>query len=79
MLKAKLRTWALWINISSSKVVSHTFQDELQNGNASIKIRNAKMEDSGIYTCHFSGQNFCFELEVVDPNGRLSDSPTPEI
>ncbi|KAM3621294.1 uncharacterized protein V6R79_009039 [Siganus canaliculatus] len=32
--------------------VSH-FQDELQHGNASIKIRNTKVEDSGDYSCVF--------------------------
>ncbi|XP_036955880.1 butyrophilin-like protein 1 isoform X2 [Acanthopagrus latus] len=32
--------------------VSH-FQDQLENGNASVKIRNTKMADSGIYSCDF--------------------------
>uniref|UniRef100_A0A4W6FGE4 Ig-like domain-containing protein n=1 Tax=Lates calcarifer TaxID=8187 RepID=A0A4W6FGE4_LATCA len=29
------------------------FEDELKNGNASIKIHNTKMADSGSYTCTF--------------------------
>ena len=32
--------------------VSH-FQDQLQNGNASIKITKTKMADNGTYRCHF--------------------------
>jgi len=32
--------------------VSH-FADQLKNGNASIKIRNTQISDSGIYTCDF--------------------------
>ncbi|TKS71868.1 CD276 antigen -like protein [Collichthys lucidus] len=32
--------------------VSH-FEDELEQGNASIKITRARMEDSGDYTCKF--------------------------
>ena len=37
--------------------VSH-FQDQLKNGDASIKILNTKMADSGNYSCDFPG----FEL-----------------
>ncbi|XP_027140917.1 butyrophilin subfamily 2 member A2 isoform X2 [Larimichthys crocea] len=47
--------------------VSH-FTDELKNGNASIIIRNAKIEDSGNYTCVFphleSQERFHVELVV---------------
>ncbi|XP_034566937.1 butyrophilin subfamily 2 member A2-like isoform X2 [Notolabrus celidotus] len=32
--------------------VSH-FQEELKNGNASIKITKTKLSDSGVYTCDF--------------------------
>ena len=32
--------------------VSH-FKDELKHGNASIKIRNTKVADSGDYSCDF--------------------------
>ncbi|XP_026204952.1 butyrophilin-like protein 1 isoform X2 [Anabas testudineus] len=32
------------------------FEDELKNGNASIKIKNTKMADNGSYTCIFPGQ-----------------------
>ncbi|XP_030275794.1 butyrophilin-like protein 1 isoform X2 [Sparus aurata] len=49
--------------------VSH-FQDQLQNGNASIKIRRTKVADSGNYSCDFPRlqprQTFIIEL-VVDP------------
>ncbi|XP_051251077.1 butyrophilin subfamily 2 member A2-like [Dicentrarchus labrax] len=49
--------------------VSH-FSDQLKNGNASIKIRNTKISDSGKYTCHFPrlqpSQIFYIEL-VVNP------------
>ncbi|XP_073324011.1 CD276 antigen homolog [Pagrus major] len=48
--------------------VSH-FQDQLKNGNASIKIHNTKMADSGTYSCDFPRlqprQTFNIEL-VVD-------------
>ena len=37
--------------------VSH-FQDQLKNGDASIKILNTKMADSGNFSCDFPG----FEL-----------------
>nr|XP_020515268.1 CD276 antigen-like isoform X2 [Labrus bergylta] len=48
--------------------VSH-FNDELKNGNASIKIRKTKVADSGVYTCEFPHlqppQKFTIELVVV--------------
>ncbi|XP_073324032.1 myelin-oligodendrocyte glycoprotein-like [Pagrus major] len=48
--------------------VSH-FQDQLKNGDASIKIQNTKMADSGNYSCFFPHiqprQTFNIEL-VVD-------------
>ncbi|XP_030266647.1 programmed cell death 1 ligand 1-like [Sparus aurata] len=48
--------------------VSH-FQDQLKNGNASIKINNTKMADSGNYSCIFPrlepSQTFIIELVVV--------------
>uniref|UniRef100_A0A671UJW3 B30.2/SPRY domain-containing protein n=1 Tax=Sparus aurata TaxID=8175 RepID=A0A671UJW3_SPAAU len=54
--------------------VSH-FQGQLMNGNASIKIQNAKMADSGIYSCDFPklqpGQTFSIELVLV--SGALID------
>ena len=47
--------------------VSH-FQDQLMNGNASIKIQNTKMADSGSYSCDFPhlqpSQTFYIELVV---------------
>ncbi|XP_073323647.1 butyrophilin-like protein 2 [Pagrus major] len=47
--------------------VSH-FQDQLKNGNASIKIKNTKMADSGNYSCFFPRlqprQTFNIELVV---------------
>uniref|UniRef100_A0A671UGV2 Butyrophilin subfamily 1 member A1-like n=1 Tax=Sparus aurata TaxID=8175 RepID=A0A671UGV2_SPAAU len=47
--------------------VSH-FQDQLQNGNASIKITRTKMDDSGNYSCDFPrhqpSQPFIVELLV---------------
>ncbi|XP_076602136.1 butyrophilin-like protein 1 [Chaetodon auriga] len=49
--------------------VSH-FEDELKHGNASIIIRNTKVDDSGSYTCDFPRlqprQTFHIEL-VVEP------------
>ncbi|XP_073323654.1 butyrophilin subfamily 3 member A3-like [Pagrus major] len=48
--------------------VSH-FQDQLKNGNASIKIQNTKMADSGNYSCffpHLQRQTSYIEL-VVEP------------
>ncbi|XP_030274863.1 butyrophilin subfamily 2 member A2-like [Sparus aurata] len=46
------------------------FYNQLQNGNASIKITRTKMADSGIYRCDFPhlqpSQTFYIEL-VVDP------------
>ncbi|XP_051251071.1 V-set and immunoglobulin domain-containing protein 1 isoform X2 [Dicentrarchus labrax] len=49
--------------------VSH-FKDQLKNGNASIKINNTKISDSGNYTCDFPHleprQTFYIEL-VVGP------------
>ncbi|KAM8755880.1 putative selection and upkeep of intraepithelial T-cells protein 1 homolog isoform 2-T2 [Acanthopagrus schlegelii] len=48
--------------------VSH-FQDQLKNGNASIKISNTKMADSGSYRCIFPrlqpSQTFNTELVVA--------------
>ncbi|XP_030275714.1 hemicentin-1-like isoform X1 [Sparus aurata] len=48
--------------------VSH-FQHQLQNGNASIKIRKTKMADSGIYSCIFPdlrpSQTFYIKLDVA--------------
>ncbi|KAM3593022.1 uncharacterized protein V6R79_004389 [Siganus canaliculatus] len=58
--------------------VSH-FGSDLQHGNASIKIQNTKLEDSGDYSCHRSGQTFLVKLVVGDPNGLLSDSSISEI
>ncbi|XP_073324007.1 V-set domain-containing T-cell activation inhibitor 1-like isoform X2 [Pagrus major] len=46
--------------------VSH-FQDQLKNGDASIKIRKTKMADSGNYSCDFprlQRQTFIIELVV---------------
>ncbi|KAM8757399.1 CD276 antigen homolog [Acanthopagrus schlegelii] len=44
------------------------FKDQLQNGNASIKINKTKMADSGNYSCDFPrhqpGQTFIIELVV---------------
>uniref|UniRef100_A0A671X2M4 Ig-like domain-containing protein n=1 Tax=Sparus aurata TaxID=8175 RepID=A0A671X2M4_SPAAU len=44
--------------------VSH-FQDQLMNGNASIKIQNVKMADSGIYRCIFPHHSQTFNIELV--------------
>ncbi|XP_073324597.1 myelin-oligodendrocyte glycoprotein-like [Pagrus major] len=45
--------------------VSH-FQDQLKNGNASIKIRKTKMADSGNYSCIFPRlQRQTFNIELV--------------
>ncbi|KAM3621122.1 uncharacterized protein V6R79_006302 [Siganus canaliculatus] len=44
--------------------VSH-FEDELQHGNASIKIHNTKMEDSGDYTCYFPRLDQTFRVKLV--------------
>ncbi|XP_044039397.1 hemicentin-1-like isoform X8 [Siniperca chuatsi] len=53
--------------------VSH-FQDRLQHGDASIKIRKTKLADSGNYTCDFPrlqpSQIFHIQLVVV---GELTD------
>uniref|UniRef100_A0A671UH75 Butyrophilin-like protein 1 n=1 Tax=Sparus aurata TaxID=8175 RepID=A0A671UH75_SPAAU len=46
--------------------VSH-FQDQLQNGDASIKIRKTKMADNGTYSCifpHLQSQTFYITLVV---------------
>ncbi|XP_065811515.1 CD276 antigen-like isoform X2 [Labrus bergylta] len=57
--------------------VSH-FNDELKNGNASIKIRKTKVADSGNYTCFFPrlqpSQMFHIELVV----GAILKDRTPE-
>ncbi|XP_030276808.1 butyrophilin subfamily 2 member A2-like isoform X1 [Sparus aurata] len=67
--------------------VSH-FQGQLMNGNASIKIQNAKMADSGIYSCDFPklqpGQTFSIELVVEltlkDRSGEIPGTcPEPYI
>ncbi|XP_051263170.1 uncharacterized protein LOC127367410 isoform X2 [Dicentrarchus labrax] len=57
--------------------VSH-FSDQLKNGNASIKIRDTKISDSGKYTCDFPrlqpSQTFYIELVVgasPDPYIRI--------
>ncbi|XP_073323618.1 butyrophilin-like protein 1 [Pagrus major] len=58
--------------------VSH-FQDQLMNGNASIKIQNTKMADSGNYSCDFPRlQRQIFNIELVvepilkDQSGEIS-------
>uniref|UniRef100_A0A671X1M9 CD276 antigen homolog n=1 Tax=Sparus aurata TaxID=8175 RepID=A0A671X1M9_SPAAU len=67
--------------------VSH-FQDQLMNGNASIKIQNVKMADSGIYSCIFPrlqpSQTFNIQLVVEqllrDRSGEIpAASPEPYI
>ncbi|XP_073324014.1 butyrophilin-like protein 1 isoform X2 [Pagrus major] len=67
--------------------VSH-FQDQLMNGNASIKIQNTKMADSGSYSCIFPRlqprQTFNIELVVErllkDRSGEIPGaSPEPHI
>ncbi|XP_073323608.1 butyrophilin subfamily 1 member A1-like [Pagrus major] len=64
--------------------VSH-FQDKLMNGNASIKIQNTKMADSGIYSCFFPNlQTFIIHLLVErllkDRSGETTGaSPKPRI
>ncbi|XP_030275765.1 butyrophilin subfamily 2 member A2-like [Sparus aurata] len=67
--------------------VSH-FQDQLKNGNASIKIHNTKMADSGNYRCLFPllelRQTFNIELVVgrilKDRSGETTGaSPKPHI
>ncbi|XP_018546002.2 butyrophilin subfamily 2 member A1 isoform X1 [Lates calcarifer] len=46
------------------------FEDELKNGNASIKIHNTKMADSGSYTCTFpnTAEPESHVKLVVDPD-----------
>ncbi|XP_026204948.1 butyrophilin subfamily 2 member A2-like [Anabas testudineus] len=44
------------------------FEDELKNGNASIKIKNTKMADTGSYTCTFPNQQTSNIKLVVDPD-----------
>ncbi|KAM3621651.1 uncharacterized protein V6R79_014035 [Siganus canaliculatus] len=54
--------------------VSH-FEDELKHGNASIKIRNTKVEDSGNYSCflpRFQSQPFHIELIVAAPEPHIT-------
>ncbi|XP_044039352.1 hemicentin-1-like isoform X3 [Siniperca chuatsi] len=55
--------------------VSH-FQDRLQHGDASIKIRKTKLADSGNYTCDFPrlqpSQIFHIQLVVVGAAAKLS-------
>ncbi|XP_030275749.1 roundabout homolog 1-like isoform X2 [Sparus aurata] len=42
------------------------FQDQLKNGDASIKINNTKMADNGIYSCIFPRlQSQTFDIELV--------------
>uniref|UniRef100_A0A3B4X4N1 Ig-like domain-containing protein n=1 Tax=Seriola lalandi dorsalis TaxID=1841481 RepID=A0A3B4X4N1_SERLL len=51
--------------------VSH-FPGELKNGDASIKIRNTKVADSGNYTCefqHLPNQKFLVKLLVGESLG----------
>ncbi|XP_030274897.1 butyrophilin subfamily 1 member A1-like [Sparus aurata] len=63
------------------------FEDELQNGNASIKIQNTKMADSGNYSCDFprlQSQTSIIELVVDqvlrDRTGEVSGAaPEPYI
>uniref|UniRef100_A0A8P4K7C8 Ig-like domain-containing protein n=1 Tax=Dicentrarchus labrax TaxID=13489 RepID=A0A8P4K7C8_DICLA len=63
------------------------FSDQLKNGNASIKIRNTKMTDSGNYTCDFPrlqpSQIFYIELVVEltikDRSGEITGAPKPYI
>ncbi|XP_039654145.1 butyrophilin subfamily 2 member A1-like [Perca fluviatilis] len=44
------------------------FEDELEQGNASITIRNTTRADSGEYRCSFQKhQTFCIKLDVVGP------------
>ncbi|KAM7006213.1 programmed cell death 1 ligand 1-like [Tautogolabrus adspersus] len=55
--------------------VSH-FNEELKNGNASIKITETKVSDSGVYACIFPrlSQEFTIELVVAaspKPNTRI--------
>ncbi|XP_073324010.1 butyrophilin-like protein 8 [Pagrus major] len=66
--------------------VSH-FQDQLKNGNASIKIQNTKMADSGNYSCIFPRlqprQTFIIELVVErllkDRSGEIPGASKPVI
>ncbi|KAL3978879.1 hypothetical protein ACER0C_019941 [Sarotherodon galilaeus] len=44
--------------------VSH-FRDDLKNGNASIKIKNAQLEDGGNYTCSFPSKGKTFRIGLV--------------
>uniref|UniRef100_A0A3P9D331 Butyrophilin subfamily 3 member A2-like n=1 Tax=Maylandia zebra TaxID=106582 RepID=A0A3P9D331_9CICH len=44
--------------------VSH-FRDDLENGNASIRIKNAQLEDGGNYTCDFPSRRKTFRIELV--------------
>ncbi|KAL3978812.1 hypothetical protein ACER0C_019874 [Sarotherodon galilaeus] len=44
--------------------VSH-FPDDLQHGNASIKINNVQLKDGGIYTCNFPTRGKTFRIELV--------------
>ncbi|XP_036955883.1 uncharacterized protein LOC119020572 isoform X1 [Acanthopagrus latus] len=63
--------------------VSH-FQDQLKNGNASIKIQNTKMADSGSYRCLFPllepRQTFYIELVVgrslTDQSAETTENPS---
>uniref|UniRef100_A0A671TRK9 Butyrophilin-like protein 10 n=1 Tax=Sparus aurata TaxID=8175 RepID=A0A671TRK9_SPAAU len=64
--------------------VSH-YEDQLMNGNASIKIQNTKVADSGIYSCIFRHprQNFYIELVVErllrDRSGEIPGASKPSI
>ncbi|XP_051270746.1 butyrophilin-like protein 1 [Dicentrarchus labrax] len=55
--------------------VSH-FEDQLKNGNASIKINNTKISDSGNYTCDFPDlqprQTFYIKLVVFGAAAKPS-------
>lgn len=44
--------------------VSH-FRDDLKNGNASIRIKNAQLEDRGNYTCDFPSRRKTFRIKLV--------------
>ncbi|XP_055365179.1 butyrophilin subfamily 1 member A1-like isoform X2 [Betta splendens] len=50
--------------------VSH-FASELKNGNASIKIRDTKVPDSGDYTCHLGNDQIFSVRLVVDKVAKL--------
>ncbi|XP_030275717.1 hemicentin-1-like isoform X1 [Sparus aurata] len=73
-------------NLQFKGRVSH-FQDQLMNGNASIKIQNVNMADSGIYRCIFPHlqprKTFNIELVVErnlkDRSGEIPGASKPFI